>query len=209
MIALEKTINTIQKNEKIEGSDKETVVTDVYEVHTPERMYEITLENGETIKCSGNHLWYAETNIDRENKEHYKKVAQMYFNDSPNLELLEKDIICSLDDVIKLMCTTDYHKDYILRVCNSIGNVAVDKTKWYTGENLTEYSHSTDLDLYSINDILKFIQKHGRALKGEEYFYFGQVYTTDILFNSFSPEEINIPTIFEVRNELKTDKKTS
>ena len=63
-----KTIAEVKQQDILVGSDGQTEVSAVYEEHIPKRMYEITLANGEKIKCSGNHLWYAETDNDRANK---------------------------------------------------------------------------------------------------------------------------------------------
>lgn len=127
---------------------EEVVVKEAYEEHLPERMFEIELENGETIKASGNHLWYIETNFDhdyhRERRREGKRLLSKQLNDEMTENLIqiaasEDEIETSLMDVANLLEAWDNRPVlYLLeRIVESIGHVSENKSEYQdisTGE---------------------------------------------------------------------------
>ena len=56
-----KRMDELEVGDVLKSDSGNVVVKRAYGVHTPKRMFEIELENGEKIKASGNQLWYIET----------------------------------------------------------------------------------------------------------------------------------------------------
>lgn len=183
----------LSPGDKIIGPDgKPTVISEVFEEHIPERMYKIEMEDGQIVECSGNHLWYCETDTDKREKKRYSKSAKRYF---------KKEVIPKYDELgpaypIDIMSTkfSDDMKcrEFIKRACLSLGptvttpNIAVD--------NYLEVVNETLVYLYSFNDMIDFLHEMKRAITNNSngYFYFGKVRTTDEIF-SIIDENINIP----------------
>ena len=80
-----KKFGDLKPGDVIVGKNGEpTTVVEVYDEHIPERMFEIEMDNGTTIKASGNHMWYVETDFDyvyhRERRSKGKKALQNIFD---------------------------------------------------------------------------------------------------------------------------------
>lgn len=207
---MNKTIYDTCKGDTITGSQNEVEVLADYEVHHPERMYEIELENGEIIRCSGNHLWYAETDIDRKEKWAYKKLALDYFESHGIPKLLEVDQNLPIIHMLNTLGDIPKEKQYILKCCNTLGHCAYTRTIEVSGLGLNEIKKEVDIALYSVNDIITFISHMKESLVNDKgYFYFGSTYMTDTLFSGFTPEEINIPTVHDIRQALIESKANS
>lgn len=146
-----KKFGDLKPGDVIRGSDgREVVVTRAYDAHMPERMFEIELENGSTIKASGNHLWYVETSFDhayhrerrREARVALKKLlTEEMLNNLINIAESENDIETSLMDVNNLLEADDKRIiNYILeRVVESIGHISENSSEMedlLTGERI-------------------------------------------------------------------------
>lgn len=133
----------------IRGSNgQETMVTAAYDHHIPERMFEIELEDGTSVKASGNHLWYVETKFDyayhRERRREAKKILKQALNTEMLENLVgiaesEEDIETSLMDMTNLLEAWEKRPIiYILeRILESIGHVSENKGEYQdisTGE---------------------------------------------------------------------------
>lgn len=113
-----------------------TTVTEAYDQYIPKTMYEIEDNNGNTIKASGNHLWYIETDLDislhaerrRAGSKLFKKLSKENFDELLKLAEFdgEEEIETTLIDV---MCLINMDRDpealkVIVRVAESIGPVS-------------------------------------------------------------------------------------
>lgn len=131
-----KKFGDLQVGDVILGPNGEEVtITQAYDAHMPERMFEIELENGESIKASGNHLWYVETKFDYEYHRERRREAKKLLKTVLTSEMLDNlreiaisddDIETSLTDMVNLLEAGDNRPiQYILeRVARSIGHVS-------------------------------------------------------------------------------------
>lgn len=145
-----KEIGDIEIGDMIVGSDGEpTRVTAAYDVHVPEKMFEIELEDGSVIKASGNHLWYVETSVDKDLHKQRIRVGRKFLKniDSEIITVLEDtayskdEIETSLIDMVTLLKAEDTPllTQLIVRVAESIGHVAETNTSvqdMETGEQI-------------------------------------------------------------------------
>lgn len=131
-----KRFGDLQVGDVILGADNQEVeIVEVYDSHIPEKMYEIELENGKTVKASGNHLWYVETNIDysyhrerrRIGKKHFGKLSKEILENLYSIAHTEDEIETGLIDVVALCEIDDNNYEAISsleRIAVSIGHVA-------------------------------------------------------------------------------------
>lgn len=131
-----KKFGDLREGDVIQGADGQPVtVTAAYDAHIPERMFEIELEDGRTIKASGNHLWYVETKYDlayhRERRRNAKKVlgkalTKEMLDNLVGIAESEDDIETSLMDVMNLLEGWDNRPVFYVveRVVESIGHVS-------------------------------------------------------------------------------------
>lgn len=59
-----KRFGDLEEGDVLLGTADHTRVRTAFDPHLPEDMYELENEKGESIKVSGNHLWYIETEVD-------------------------------------------------------------------------------------------------------------------------------------------------
>lgn len=187
-------MNDLNVGDMIVGPDgKATSITDVYDVHIPDRMYELTMQNGEVIKCSGNHLWYSESDSDRKGRRRYAKLAKRYFtkNKIPQIDKQYPEV--SLEVMVELLGGEKWENEFITKVCQSQGPVSMVPQEYYEDDLSSPVAKNTTY-LFSYNDVILFLKRmRDRViLRKSEYFYFGKVRTTDDIF-SIIDENINIP----------------
>lgn len=119
----------------IRGADgREVKVVAAHDWHVPETMYELELEDGSTLKASGNHLWYIETEFDyslhRKRRADGKKLFKNISEDGMELLIeqanFEDYTETALIDMVALADgVNDREKTQALvRVAESIGHVA-------------------------------------------------------------------------------------
>lgn len=197
-----KEIKDIVVGDKIIGADgSPTEVTDVYELHYPEKMYKLTLDNGEVVKCSGNHLWYCETDEDKKEKRKYLRLAKQYFKNEQIPNYVDGDDPAYPYELIANFFTEDEKlKPFIQRVSLSMGPTYA--TPHITYDNYMEKVDEEMIWSYSINNLIDFLSEMKKSVMDKNgYFYFGKVRETDEIF--LTAGEVNIPTV----DEIKTHKK--
>lgn len=183
--------------DRIVGSDGQPVtVTNVYEKHFPDKMYEIEMEDGEVVQASGNHLWYCETKYDENFKEEYLRLAKKFFENKVVPEKLTNDSFSSLDEMTTLFGDEIDTQLLIESACRSLGYSRV-------GPHLIiedKYAIKETVHYYSYNNLIEFLNKMKEAaINNKGYFYFGEVRTTDEIFDSINKGiNINIPTRGEI-----------
>lgn len=173
-----KEFGDLKPGDRIVGSDGQPItVTDVYEKHIPEKMYEIEMEDGEIIQASGNHLWYCETNSDELGKEMYRQIALEYFKNNEIPEKLVEDHHFPLELITTMFGDNINTRIFIEKASRSLGHssmtphiMLINKLKDQVVEEILNYSY---------NNLIDFLHKMKDAiLNNSGYFYFGQVRDT-------------------------------
>lgn len=199
-----KNFGDLEPGEFIVGSDGEPVmVTRVYDEHEPETMWEIELEDGRSIKASGNHLWYVETLHDYSLHAQRRKVGKKFFSELPketldlllNLANSPDEVETSLIDVITLVQAV---RDPLCvraveRVAESIGHVA-ENSQVYEDMDTGEVVERTTVRTY---DARRFAQQilslsGDRKYKKKWPLISGKVITTLELLEL---DEVDIPVL--------------
>ena len=181
--------------DKIIGADGTPVtVTNAYEKHIPERMYEIEMEDGEVVKASGNHLWYCETELDEKNKENYKELARKYFRNHDIPEKLDEDELFPIQDMTLIFGDEVSTVLFIELACKSLGYSSYTPHLMYD-DKMKIAGHKEAVFNYSYNDLIDFLNKmKSSVIDKKGYFYYGQVRTTDEIFDLINKGlDVNIP----------------
>lgn len=200
----------LEVGDYVVGPDGEFVeVATVYDEHIPETMYEITLENGETIEASGNHLWYIETENDIATFHSRLKTSRKYLQKKMTDEKYDKllDVATnyeavivetSLIDMISLISDPEDREAFkiLLRVADSLGHISENEEvmeDFETGEYLdqTNIPHY-DARLFSQQILALYKRRFARRWPIVK----GQVVTTEELVNLY--DSADIPTIKEM-----------
>lgn len=185
----------LKPGDKIVGSDGSPVtVTDVYEKHYPETMYEIEMEDGEVVQASGNHMWYCETELDLRNKEHYKQLAREFFRNNEIPGKLEEDELFSLRDIVKIFGDDINTMLFIEKACKSLGYSSYTPHFVYSDKMKVADKREAIMN-YSYNDFVDFLNEMKETVfSNKGYFYFGEVRTTDQIADLISKGvKVNIP----------------
>ena len=192
------TFGELKPGDKIIGADGEPVeVTDVYDKHYPERMYEIEMEDGEIIRASGNHLWYCETEKDLEERDEYFELAKEVLSELEIPNKKDVDIPYPLEDIIKMFGESIKTQTFLIKACKSLGYSGY--TPHYIIEDfrgtIDQYDYKYEIKNYSYNNLIDFLLKLKEAvLHDKGYFYFGEVRTTDEIAEIMSKGmDVNIP----------------
>lgn len=176
------------------GSDGAPVeVTNVYEKHFPERMFELVMEDGEVIQASGNHLWYCESEQDVAEKDSYLEQAREYFLNNEIPEKLVNDEHFPINLLVKLFDNSVNTSLFIARAAESLGHSSV--TPHVIMDNQLSMGEKEEIYNYSYNDFIDFLHKMKKAVLAEKgYFYFGKVRSTiDIFELMLYNISVNIP----------------
>ena len=184
----------LKPGDKIIGADGQPVtVTNVYEKHFPDKMYEIEMEDGEVVQASGNHLWYCESEQDFKFKDEYMRLAKVFFKNKTIPKKEEDEPFTTLNEMITLFGNEIDTNLFIEKVCRSLGYSRVGphvivKDKYIVKETVLL---SPPLLLYNIE---------GHYYIGNKgYFFFGEVRTTEEIAQLMEKGvEINIPTRKEI-----------
>lgn len=188
----------LKPGDRIVGSDgKPVTVTDVYEKHYPERMYEIKMEDGEVVQASGNHLWYCETDRDLKEKEEYERLAKEFFENKSIPGKEEKDVYADLREIIHVFGDEVSTQLFIEKVSKSLGHSRV-------GPHVIiedDLARKEDLKYYSYNNLIDFLHEMKIAvIENKGYFYYGEVRETDEIAKLMSHGiEVNIPHKSDVK----------
>lgn len=187
----------LKPGDKIIGADgKPVTVTNVYEKHFPDTMYEIEMEDGEVIQASGNHLWYCESDIDVKNKNEYLRLAKKFFETKVIPEKEDDEPFTTLEEIITLFGDEIDTQLFIEKACRSLGHSRV-------GPHVIvedEYAIKETLKYYSYNDLIDFLHEMKKAVMDNQgYFFFGEVRETEEIAKLMEKGvNINIPTRKEV-----------
>lgn len=182
----------LKPGDRIVGSDgKPVTVTNVYDKHFPERMYEIEMEDGEVVQASGNHLWYCETEHDVKDKDEYERLAKVFFENKVIPEKQDEDVYAELKEIIEVFGDEVSTQLFIEKVAKSLGHSRV-------GPHVVlqdDLAYKEDLQYYSYNNLIDFLENMKKAvLDGEGYFYYGEVRETDEIARLMHHGvEVNIP----------------
>ena len=94
-----------------------TTVTQAYDTHIPDSMYELEMENGQIIRASGNHLWYIEPLVDRNgHRRRIKEAAKL-------LKKLDPVVIEGLEGLAKEEAPYEVTLPEVLEILESLGNL--------------------------------------------------------------------------------------
>lgn len=181
--------------DKIIGADGEPVtVTAAYEKHIPKAMYEIEMEDGEVVQASGNHMWYCETELDEKNKSHYKELAREYFSSHEIPDKVDEDELFPIQDMILIFGDEVNTIMFIELACKSLGYSSYTPHLMYD-DKMKVAGYKEMILNYSYNDLMDFLHQMKKSvMENKGYFYFGQVRTTDEIFELMSKGvDINIP----------------
>lgn len=187
----------LKPGDKIIGADGQPVtVTNVYEKHFPDKMYEIEMEDGEVVQASGNHLWYCESEQDFKFKDEYMRLAKVFFKNKTIPKKEEDEPFTTLNEMITLFGNEIDTNLFIEKVCRSLGYSRV-------GPHVIvedKYMVKETVQYYSYNDLIDFLNEmKGAVLDNKGYFFFGEVRTTEEIAQLMEKGvEINIPTRKEI-----------
>lgn len=128
-----KTFGELKEGDVLPGADgSEVAITKAYDVHTPERMFELTLSDGRTTQAGGTHLWYIVLDEDWGMLSQRKSEVRKTVNRLPNgvyallEEMAHHDVIEeSYSGLLEVLQTT-HDEDFGLqigRVLESIGPI--------------------------------------------------------------------------------------
>ena len=185
---------------------KETELTQAYDEHTPETMYEVETGSGDTVLASGNHLWYVETSLDLSLHHDRRKNGKKFFGNLSEeviAELLkvaeyesDEEIETSLIDIITLLGVTGDREatSTIVRVAESIGPIAENNTKnvdlYLDEEIFTTTVRGYDAKRFT-QQILSLTGK--RAYKKRWPLLVGRVVTTEQMVELSKHFDVNLP----------------
>lgn len=197
---LEKTMKTfanIEVGDVIIGSNGDPVtVTEVYEEHYPKDMYLITMEDGSTVKASGNHLWYSETEEDFSNREEYMELARVFYSTYDIPEKVDGYVAFPKAVILgKFSGAGEQTLEYIERTLDTLGWAVETPNVIFDG--YMEIVDEETVKRYDYNDFISFLGKQRDALDNNGYFQFGKVRTTNELVEISG--EVNIPTVEEMQ----------
>lgn len=205
-----KRMGDLEVGDVIVGSNGEkVVVTEAYDPHIPEKMYEITLENDEVVQASGNHLWYVESSFDRSYHAERRRVGRKALKGIPAPALEDLITIAESDEEIETMlvdmvalCQFDESDSNLVgvvrRVAESLGHIAENNSEYqdlYTDEviHLSNTVRSYDAKQFC-QQILSLRGDHKHRKRWP--LIVGRVVTTEQLVWSYT--DVDIPTIRKI-----------
>lgn len=143
-----KTFGELKPGDMIEGVAGPVTVVRAYDEHLPETMYLVQTDEGVTMKVSGNHLWYVETEFDkalhrRRIRESRRKLRRTLTDSHVEFlkEVVERPadgpLEISLDDLISVLDSENdwFLIDILVRTAESVGHVAEENFLDMTGKH--------------------------------------------------------------------------
>lgn len=95
-----KTFETLEEGDLLEGDDRSPVeITKIHPRHVPDRMFELVLEDGRTVKAGGTHLWYVITDEDWLMLNQRKSSLRAGFKKLPE----------AMQDLLKVLASHEEH----------------------------------------------------------------------------------------------------
>lgn len=201
-----KKFGDLKPGDVILGRDgKPTTVVEAYDEHIPERMFEIEMENGATIKASGNHLWYIETKFDHsyhrqrrlKGKKALEKITKEMIENLEGIATAEDEIETSLSDMVNLLEAEGNQAiiQSLDRIASSLGHISENKNiyrDYLTGEEMENPTAVRHYDAKQFcQQILSLTGK--RKFKKKYPLIVGQVTTTESLLEL--GEDVELPVI--------------
>mgnify|MGYP000902049590 CR=1 FL=1 len=129
-----KTFEDLERGDILEGVNGEPVeVTWVHPRHTPDRMFELVLEDGRTVQAGGTHLWYVITDEDWSMmsqrratlRSGFRRLSKAMQGLLQELAISEEHLESSFSDFLTMLLV-DYDSDFgrgIERVFESLGPI--------------------------------------------------------------------------------------
>lgn len=160
-----KNFGDLQEGDVIESVGGQPVtVLKAYDVHVPERMFEIESEDGQILQLSGNHLMYVELQTDKElHKQRVREFKKLFKFSDEKVEFLkgmaesDKEIDTTLHDYIKLCeARTPQQINAIVRVAESVGHIAEDN---YTYQDMSDENVVMDGPTVKVYDARRMSQQ--------------------------------------------------
>lgn len=203
----EVTMADLEPGDKILSDDGGLVeVARAYDIHVPETMYEITNDTGDTIRVSGNHLWYIESSLDIAMHPTRIKEAKSALKSVPNETLnLMRDFVqdsscpeeeVSFADLSKLLGNSIRMNNVIQRVLSSIGPVSENYyTDYEMGEEYDPIVESILVPQYNKKAVYEQLLALAARKKEDRDFgiIVGRVVSTERLVEEMEYSEVNIP----------------
>lgn len=188
----------------IRGADgREVKVVAAYDEHVPETMYELELDSGATIKASGNHLWYVETEFDyslhRKRRADGKRFFKNISKDGMELLIEQANYVdyteTALMDMVALADAVGNREatQALVRIAESMGHVAENNQALEdleSGEVIQDVMVRTyDAKIFS-QQILSLTGK--REYKKRWPLIVGRVVTTEDIVNFYANSDIPV-----------------
>jgi hypothetical protein len=170
-----KLLKNIVIGDELVGTNGPTVVTQVFEDYIPERMYEISFENGLIIQASGCHLWSALMQVDKKETKKLKRQAKNFFKRNMLMEE-EYNFVGEVSTIANNFIFKDF--DFIQTICDIRGP---------DQEIFTDDWSTEGLYVYDFNKTIEFL----RTLRDSgDISYSGKTRNTDQLYKAFCNKEI-------------------
>lgn len=201
-----KRFGDLKPGDVIVGRDgKPTTVVEAYDEHIPERMFEIEMEDGTTIKASGNHMWYVETKFDHSyhrqrrvsGRKALKEITSETVENLKGIATAEDEIETSLSDMVNLLDAEENNEiiQVLDRIASSLGHISENKNiyrDYLTGEEIENPTVVRHYDAKQFcQQILSLTGK--RSFKKQYPLIVGQVITTEDLLDL--GEDVEIPVV--------------
>lgn len=201
-----KRFGDLKPGDVVLGKDGQpTTVVEAYDEHIPERMFEIEMEDGTTIKASGNHMWYIETKFDysyhrqrrAEGKKALQKITSEMIDNLEGIATAEDEIETSLSDMVNLLEAENNRTiiQALERIAASLGHVSENNQilrDYLTGEEIEDPTTVRHYDAKQFcQQILSLTGK--RKFKKKYPLIVGQVTTTEKLLEL--GEDVDIPVL--------------
>lgn len=203
----EVTMADLEPGDRIPSDDGGLVeIARAYDIHVPETMYELTNDAGDTIRVSGNHLWYIESSLDiamhptriKEAKSALKSVPDETFDlmrDFVN-DPSSSDEEVSFADLSKLLGDSIRMNNVVQRVLSSIGPVSENYyTDYELGEEYDPAVESIMIPQYNKKAAYEQLLVLAARKKEDRGFdiIVGRVVSTERLVEEMEYSEVNIP----------------
>lgn len=172
----------------LDENNEPTLVNKVHDIHLPKEMYKIIFDDGFSVECSGNHLWYCETEDDLAFKETYKYLIKIYNRYEKIPELKSKDMFYTKEDMISLLSGENYVYGLLVQSLLDTLGPSISSIN-PTFDNYMDCVSIEEVFQYSYNDLIKLWHRQSDP---NQYFLYGKTRTTSVIMNTKG--EINIPT---------------
>lgn len=116
MKLIKRKVRNLKEGDLLYTNGKTNKITKLWDIHSPDEMYELEFDDGSVIKAGLSHLWYTETKEDLEYKEQFKKIL----NDI-TLEIVDTMELLTLNSLSKIMAKDKNEIEFYKRAAESLG----------------------------------------------------------------------------------------